>query len=232
MRIPITKYGLPQAALFPALMVALMIGWYLLTSLTGLHPWAVWIPELLMLIKLAWILSFFRDPARKCPKDDNLLLSPADGTIAMVETLDSCPDFGQPVLRIEIFLSIFNVHINRMPCGVQVGKITYKPGKFLDARSPNCHKLNEANEVEVFRVAEPKDRMLVRQVSGAIARRIVCAAKTGQSFAGGDQFGMIKFGSCTELYVPARPDLVCKVKKGDKVKAGLTILAEYTHAGA
>ncbi len=232
MRIPITKYGLPQAAVFPSIMVVLMIGWYLLMRLTGPHFWVVWIPELFMLIVLIWILSFFRDPNRRPVQDDSLLLSPADGTIAMVETLDDCPDFGQPVLRIEIFLSIFNVHINRMPCAVQVGKITYKPGKFLDARSPSCHKLNEANEVEVFRVSEPTDRMLVRQISGAVARRIVCDAKTGQSFAGGAQFGMIKFGSCTELYVPARPNLVCKVKKGDKVKAGLTVLAEYTHADA
>lgn len=219
---------MPQAAIFPLLVVILMIGWYVLMRATGPHHWVVWLPEVLLLVVLVWVLSFFRDPLRNPVQDDSLLLSPADGTVAMVEVLDECPDFGGPVLRIEIFLSIFNVHINRMPCAVEVGKITYKPGKFLDARSPSCHKLNEANEVEVYRVSEPKDRMLVRQVSGAIARRIVCEAKTGELFDGGEQFGMIKFGSCTELYVPARNNLVCRVKKGDKVKAGLTVLAEYT----
>lgn len=230
MRIPITKYGLPQAAVFPSILIVLMVGWYILVrSFSAARPNLVvlWLPEVVLAIVLVWVLSFFRDPMRIPPQNDDLLLSPADGTISTVEVLTDCPEFGQPVLRVEIFLSIFNVHINRMPCSVEVGKITYKPGKFLDARDPSCHKLNEANEVELYRLSEPRDRMLVRQVSGAIARRIVCRAETGGHFKGGEQFGMIKFGSCTELYVPQRDNLTCRVKKGDKVKAGLTILAEY-----
>ncbi|MCE5185192.1 MAG: phosphatidylserine decarboxylase [Planctomycetaceae bacterium] len=212
------------------MLIALVVGWFFLVrALSPERPNAVllWVPEVILIIVLVWVFSFFRDPLRRPVQDDNLLLSPADGTVAMVETLTDCPDFGRPVLRIEIFLSIFNVHINRMPCSVRVGKITYKPGKFLDARSPSCHKLNEANELELYRRSQPTDRMLVRQVSGAVARRIVCRAQTGDDFAGGAQFGMIKFGSCTELYVPACDNLVCRVKKGDKVKAGLTVLAEY-----
>jgi phosphatidylserine decarboxylase len=187
----------------------------------------VWVPEVILLVVLIWVFSFFRDPARTIVQDASLLLSPADGTIAKVETLDSYPGFDGPVLRVEIFLSIFNVHINRVPCPVKIRQITYKPGKFLDARNAKCSKVNEANEIEMFRTDEPKDRMLMRQISGAIARRIVCEAKTDQSLAAGEKFGMIKFGSCTELYVPARDNLTCEVAVGDKVKAGLTILARY-----
>ena len=238
MRIPITKYGLPQAALYPAVILAAMVLYAVLFRLVikphcqcaVLGHITLWLPELLLFIVLVWVLAFFRDPLRPVPDDPAALLSPADGTIAAVETLDQCDGFDGPVLRIEIFLSIFNVHINRTPCRVRIGKIHYKPGRFLDARSPECSKVNEANEIEMFRLDEPNDRLLVRQISGAIARRIVCQAKTDEIYEAGRHFGMIKFGSCTELYAPARPSLQCRVQKGDKVKAGLTVLGRYEHA--
>lgn len=235
MKIPLTKYGLPQVAVFPAILIGAMILYYVVAKRFWAAPACacpvtkvlIWLPELILLVVLIWVFSFFRDPHRTIVQDANLLLSPADGTIAVVETLDQCEGFEGPVLRIEIFLSIFNVHINRVPCPVEIGEITYKPGKFVDARNAECSKVNEANEIEMVRLDEPTDRMLVRQISGAIARRIVCVAKTGEKYTGGDQFGMIKFGSCTELYVPARENLSCLVKKGEKVKAGLTVLAKY-----
>ena len=234
MRIPLTRYGLPQVAVFPVV-IMIMMAVYFWIAHRFLRPACacpmttpiLWLPEFLLLVVLIWVFSFFRDPARTIVQDASLLLSPADGTIAAIETLDSYPGFDGPVLRIEIFLSVFNVHINRVPCPVRIGQVTYKPGKFLDARSPDCSKVNEANEIEVFRVDEPKDRMLVRQISGAIARRIVCEAKPDQQFTAGEKFGMIKFGSCTELYVPARDNLKCMIAVGDKVKAGLTNLARY-----
>lgn len=238
MRIPLTKYGLPQVALYPAILVAAILV-YVVVYQRFIRPYCEypavgfvsrWGPQLLFFIVLVWVFSFFRDPHRVIPNNPSLLLSPADGTIAAVETLESCPGFDGPVLRIEIFLSIFNVHINRVPCPVCIGQITYKPGQFLDARKAECSKVNEANEVEMFRLDEPKDRLYVRQISGAIARRIVCAAKTGQEYAAGARFGMIKFGSCTELYIPMHKSLHCNVQKGDKVKAGLTILAQYENA--
>ncbi|MCI0498528.1 MAG: phosphatidylserine decarboxylase [Planctomycetales bacterium] len=221
-------------AVFPALIIAAMAVYYYIAR-RYMQPGCacpvgtllVWLPEAALLVVLIWVFSFFRDPYRTIVQDANLLLSPADGMVMAVETLDACEGFDGPVLRVEIFLSIFNVHINRIPCPVEIGKITYKPGRFLDARRPECSKVNEANEVEMFRLDEPKDRLLVRQVSGAIARRIVCTAKQGQHCTGGQQFGMIKFGSCTELYVPARSNLLCTVNKGDNVKAGLTVLARY-----
>lgn len=231
-----TRYGLPQVAVFPLVLLAVMIGYFVIAwkffpqSVKGSPAGAiltVWLPELILLIVLGWVFSFFRDPTRTIVQDATLLLSPADGKIAAVETLDSYPGFDGPVLRIEIFLSVFNVHINRAPCAAKTGAVTYKPGKFVDARRADCSKVNEANEIEMFRTDEPTDRMLVRQISGAIARRIVCEAKTGQQLAAGEKFGMIKFGSCTELYVPARENLACEAAVGDKVKAGLTVLARY-----
>jgi phosphatidylserine decarboxylase len=210
MRIPLTRYGLPQVAVFPAIIVAIMVVYFLIAQ-------PFWPPKCRCPITMA----------RTIVQDATLLLSPADGTIAAVETLDSYPGFDGPVLRIEIFLNIFNVHINRTPCAAKIGTVTYKPGKFVDARRADCSKVNEANEIEMFRTDAPQDRMLVRQISGAIARRIVCEAKTDQTFAGGEKFGMIKFGSCTELYAPTRDNLKCKIAVGDKVKAGLTILARY-----
>ena len=175
MRIPLTRYGLPQVAVFPLILVAAMAVYFWLARrffqpacACPISSVMVWLPEVILLVVLVWVFSFFRDPARPCPQDANLLLSPADGTIAKVETLDSYPGFEGPVLRIEIFLSIFNVHINRVPCDAKIGMVTYKPGKFLDARSPECSKVNEANEIEMFRVNEPQDRMLVRQISGRL----------------------------------------------------------------
>lgn len=234
MRIPLTKYGWPQVALFPAGLLVIMVIYFFIARryfqpacACPVSKFLIWLPELILLIVLIWVFSFFRDPERTIVQDAALLLSPADGTIAAVETLDGYEGFDGPVLRIEIFLSIFNVHINRVPCPVKIGQITYKPGKFLDARNPQCSKVNEANEVEMFRTDEPKDRLLVRQISGAIARRIVCVAKTGDEYESGQRYGMIKFGSCTELFVPVRENLKACVKKGDKVKAGLTLLAKY-----
>ena len=134
---------------------------------------------------------------------------------------------GGPALRISIFLSIFNTHINRAPCNAKVEKITYRPGKYLNAINRLAGKVNESNNLALVRTSRPQDRLLVRQISGAIARRIVCAAREGQQLAGGERFGMIKFGSRTELYVPAGEQIECLVRMGDKVKAGLTPLAKY-----
>ena len=176
---------------------------------------------------LIWLLSFFRDPKRDIPIGDNLILSPADGTISDIEEVEEPNFIGGKATRISIFLSIFNVHINRTPCAVRIGKITYHKGKFKNAMNPISGKVNESNDIAMVRLKEPKDKILVRQISGAIARRIVCDAKEGQEFAGGAVFGMLKFGSRTELYLPVNCGAEIIVRKGDKVKAGRTILAKY-----
>jgi phosphatidylserine decarboxylase len=224
MRIPITKYGLPQVVVYPGLCVLAMAAAIVLAAA---NTSVFWVLEAVLAIVLIWMLSFFRDPKRNVPLDEKLLISPADGTISDIEEVDEPNFIGGRAKRIGIFLSIFNVHINRTPCRVRVENITYRKGAFINAMNPQSSKVNESNNIAMTRLSAPSERLLVRQISGAIARRIVCDAEKGQEFSGGEIFGMIKFGSRTELYLPAETSAKILVKKGDKVKAGLTILAKY-----
>jgi len=253
MRIPLTKYGLPQVVVFPAVVLAVMIT-YLLVAIFFLSVWIIVSIEALLAVILIWVLTFFRDPERRCPSDINLLLAPADGQVTDIEIVEAPPAFlrkqeggVRAALRIGIFMSIFNAHINRAPCNVRVEKITYRKGKYKNAMKPQSGLVNESNDLDLIRTDRPEDRLIVRQISGAIARRIVCEKVEGQELTGGERFGMIKFGSRTELYVPARLqrdsgpgheatsdetrdtryDIKCLVQIGDKVKAGLTPLVKY-----
>ncbi|MCL2127404.1 MAG: phosphatidylserine decarboxylase, partial [Treponema sp.] len=164
MHIPITRYGLPQVLAYPALILALMA--LLFIFLPAGVPLAA--SETALLLILAWALLFFRNPRRESPADEKTLLSPADGTITDISEAD-IPELGGKALRIGMFLSIFNVHINRMPCSVRVEEVRYKKGKFKNARSSESGRLNESNGVLLTRLAEPRDRLLLRQVSGAVA---------------------------------------------------------------
>jgi phosphatidylserine decarboxylase len=233
MRIPLTKYGWPQVVIFPAGVLVVMIA--ILPGTIGfLQAWAIISVEALLTAILVWSLMFFRDPERCCPSDRNLLLAPADGQVTDIETVDDPPAFlrkqeggGGAALRVGIFLSIFDTHINRAPCNVKVEKITYRKGKYKNAMNPQSGRVNESNELDMVRTDSPQDRLIVRQISGAIARRIVCDKVEGRELTGGQKFGMIKFGSRTELYVPLSKSAKCLVQIGDKVKAGLTPLVKY-----
>ncbi len=246
MRIPLTKYGWPQVVIFPVVVSAAMIV-YLRIGILSLPLWAILSIEALLAIVLIWGLSFFRDPYRAVPADKNILLAPADGRITDIETVNENDFIGEEALRIGIFLSIFDVHINRAPCNVKVERITYRQGKYKNAMNPESGRVNESNDLGLVRTDSPQDKLIVRQISGAIARRIVCEARQGQKLTGGERFGMIKFGSRTELYVPVRLprdpgpgpqaasdetratryEINCLVKIGDKVKAGITPLVRY-----
>ena len=225
MRIPFTKYGLPQVVIFPAVLIFAMLGCF---AIGRFFPnWLLILIEFILAAVLIWALSFFRDPKRVAASAPNLLLAPADGKIADIEIIEENDFICGRALRIGIFLSVFNVHINRAPCNVKVEKITYKPGKYKNAMSPAAGKVNESNALALIRTDAPQDKLIVRQISGAIARRIVCGCKEGDNLAGGQKFGMIKFGSRTELYVPFGENVKRLVKIGDKVKAGLTPLVKY-----
>ena len=228
MRIPLTKYGLPQVAVFGAMILVVMATVYVAGSSDIMSPTTVAIVEVIMAILLIWVLAFFRDPYREVPKGDSILVSPADGRVTDIEVVEENEVIQGKALKIGIFLSIFDVHINRTPCAARIDKVTYRPGQYTNAMNPASAKVNESNDIAMTRLAEPKDALLVRQISGAIARRIVCKAEVGADFACGERFGMIKFGSRTELYLPARDNVKCVVKVGDKVKAGETILIEYS----
>lgn len=226
MRIPLTKYGWPEVIVFPATIIVAMAACLLV--FTPLLPgWATVSIVLVLGIVLIWVLMFFRDPERSCPSDKNLLLSPADGKVTDIEVVKEDNHIGADSLRIGIFLSIFDVHINRSPCNAKIEKITHKRGVYKNAANPHSGRVNESKDLYLVRADSPEDKLIVRQISGAIARRIVCEKAEGQKLSGGEKFGMIKFGSRTELYAPAGAGLKCLVKTGDKVKAGLTALLRY-----
>ncbi|MHC4061415.1 MAG: phosphatidylserine decarboxylase [Planctomycetota bacterium] len=226
MRIPLTRYGWPQVAAFPAIILAAMvIG--LPTGLILLPHAAVYLIEAVLAFVLIATLMFFRDPYRPIPSDKNILLAPADGRVTDIEISNENQSIGRPVLRIGIFLSILDVHINRAPCSARVEEITYRQGKYRNAMSPASGRVNESNDLALLRTDNPQDTLIVRQISGAIARRIVCATSQGQILSGGQQFGMIKFGSRTELHVPFRENVRCLARVGDKVKAGISPLVRY-----
>jgi len=248
MNIPLTKYGWPQVVVFPVIILTIMV----VIALAGTNllqiPFVI-VLEIILALVLIWVLAFFRDPSRKCPLDENLLLSPADGKVTDIETIEENNPLGIPAIKIGIFLSIFNVHINRAPSNVKIKKITYKEGLYKNALDPESSKVNESNELLMVRTSSPTDKLIVKQISGAIARRIVCKTGPGDELKAGEKFGMIKFGSRTELYVPAHINnnnkntennnnigrdvfqIKCLAKKGDKVKAGLTPLLRYEKCG-
>ena len=222
MRIPLTRYGLPQVAVYPLLLLAAMVVLFVV-----FHP-AIWlIPiQIFLFFIFVWMLSFFRDPTRKIAYDEKVLYSPADATITDIDLVEDT-ELGTKALRIGMFLSVFNVHVNRVPCSARIEKVTYKKGQFINAMSTESSKVNESNDTLMTRLAEPKERLLVRQITGAIARHIVCEAKEGSEYRQGDKFGMMKFGSRAELYLPEGKNYEVKVKIGDPVRAGLTPLVRY-----
>jgi phosphatidylserine decarboxylase len=158
---------------------------------------------------------FFRDPRRKIVKNDSHIISPADGTVLEVSS-------GQGGQVIRIFLSVFNVHLQRAPVSGNIRNVEYKPGKFLPAMKPEAHVENEQN---IITLVSAKGNFEVRQIAGILARRVVSWVKAGQQVEQGQQIGFIKFGSQVDLTVPASAKI--KVKTGDKVRGGLTVLAEY-----
>lgn len=186
---------------------------------------------LLVPLALVWIevVAFFRDPERAIPAEAGVLVSPADGTVTHVgEVVD--PSFPEGrAFCISIFLSIFNVHVNRAPRTGRVTAVRYFRGAFLDARHPECAKRNEQLWID-FEDEETLSPLRVKQISGAIARRIVCWLKPGDRVRAGERFGMIKFGSRTEILLPVDTPLVPCVKIGDKVKGGSSVLLRFTSA--
>lgn len=221
--IKLTKYGWPEIAIYPLMLILLMS---LLAGTRLLYGWAFWAIEIILGVFLITIVAFFRDPKRVIPANKNAILAPADGKITNIDTIEN--DYiGQQTIRIGIFLSIFDVHINRSPCNVKVERTNYRKGSFKNAANLASGWLNESNDLYLVRTDYPTDKIMVRQISGFIARRIVCRVSPGHNLAGGEQFGMIKFGSRTEILLPCRNDIIILVKVGDKVKAGSTIIGEY-----
>jgi len=169
-----------------------------------------------------FVAYFFRDPERTVPADENIIVSAADGLVVGVEEMEE-PDFqlGR-MLRIAVFLSVFDVHVNRSPVAGQVKKTIYKPGEFLDVRHPES---SIRNEFRAWLLETPRGPVAVRQIAGLIARRIVPWSKEGATLARGERFGMIRFGSRTEVFLPV--SCTPLVKPGDRVEGASTPIARW-----
>jgi phosphatidylserine decarboxylase len=171
-----------------------------------------------------WCAYFFRDPPRVTPLEEGLIVSPADGIISSIGLFTPPPELGlsnQPMQRISIFMSVFDCHVNRAPVSGRIAKIAYKAGLFVNA---DLDKASEDNERNSLIIETPAGRFGVVQIAGLIARRIVSFVHTGESIGTGERFGLIRFGSRVDVYIPGTPRVLVGI--GSKAVAGETVLAD------
>jgi phosphatidylserine decarboxylase len=178
--------------------------------------------SLVLLVLTLFVVWFFRNPQRKTPEKDGLVISPADGRVIRIEETTSDEQPGITFQKISIFMNVFNVHVNRIPCSGKVRFIRYREGKFLSANLDKASALNERNTV-MLQTADGREIMTV-QIAGLIARRIVCWLKEGMQVQRGERFGLIRFGSRVEVFLPLGSTLLVRV--GKKVRAGETPIGE------
>ena len=196
------RFALPPLALG---VVAAAIGWHA----TGI----------VLLLLSAFVVYFFRDPERVPPTDARLVVSPADGRVTVI--VDE-PWEGRPGQRISIFLAIWNVHMSRAPMAGRVLRVDYKRGKFYNAMGARASQDNEQN---VIHLQTDRGEIVFKQIAGAIARRVVCWKRPGDSVALGERIGLIRFGSRMDVWLPEGADIVAKV--GQHVAGGTTVLARW-----
>ena len=186
----------------------LILGWAILAAIMALLTFfTVW---------------FFRNPERTVPENPKFIISPADGRVIRIETVDGHELLAGPLKKISIFMNVFNVHVNRIPCGGTIESIRYYEGRFLSANLDKASSENERNAL-LIRVTNGRSILTV-QIAGLIARRIVCWVKEGMMVNRGERFGLIRFGSRLEVFLPL--DANIRVSIGDKVRAGETPLGE------
>ncbi len=216
MRIPLAKYGVREVLLFGGI------------SLLGAALSAIflWYLTPVFVLAMAFVLYFFRDPSRRTPAEPRILVSPADGKVVEVAEVEEPKFLKLLTHKIAIFMSPLDVHVNRVPCDGQVEALVHQPGRYFNAASQNASAQNEANAMTLAHV-DGKTRILVRQVAGAVARRIVCTAAVGQRLERGDRYGMVKFGSRAEVYVPVESGFEIEVRLGQTVRGGETILGRF-----
>jgi phosphatidylserine decarboxylase len=181
------------------------------------------------LILTVWCVFFFRDPERFTPRGENLIISPADGVVNAIETSATPPaelELSKAVkwTKISVFLNVFNVHVNRVPFSGKITKLIYKPGKFLSANMADASLENE-RQTAVLKTDSGQEIIFV-QVAGLVARRIICDLKEGQEVKSGDRYGIIRFGSRADIYLPSK-DSQIKIMIGQTMIGGETVIAEF-----
>lgn len=201
---------------------AVLVMILLILSLQYDSPW-LWILTVLSGIIFVFHFFFFRDPQRDIPNGEGLILSPADGQVIKIDTIEEPVYIKGPALRVAIFMSVFNAHINRNPVSGTVEHVTHKSGQFLAAFADEAPDANERTEIGV---QTKFGKVFFMQIAGLIARRIVCRLSEGRQVNAGLRFGMIKYSSRVDLFLP--PDTKLNIALKDKVYAGKTIIGEFT----
>ncbi|HKC40622.1 MAG TPA: phosphatidylserine decarboxylase family protein [Gemmatimonadales bacterium] len=196
------------------------IAW--LVTLAAAFLW--WPAAIVLGILAVWVVSFFRDPIRPGLRGDRFVVAAAEGHVVHVIETDEPMYVKERSVRISIFLSVFDVHVNRYPVDGTVELVHYNKGKFLHAADEKASLDNEQSSIGM---RGPHGRVLVRQIAGLIARRIVTDSKPGDRVAQGARLGLIRFGSRTDVFLPLSARPAIKVKPGDRVRVGGTVLAEY-----
>lgn len=206
---------------YPFMLIAagLTTGLYILAI--NRRSWGLWLAAFIFTILTLWVAYFFRDPERTGERGDKLVVSPADGRVVMITEVDEPNFIKGRALRISIFMNVFNVHVNRYPVNGTVTYVHRNPGKFLNAAAEKSSLENEQNSIGI----ESNGRkILMRQIAGLIARRIVTYSKPGDTAVQGERMGIIRFGSRVDVFVPTNSKTLAKL--GDITQAGTTILAE------
>jgi phosphatidylserine decarboxylase len=187
------------------------------------RSWPLWLAAIVLVVVAIWVAYFFRDPERTGERGERIVIAPADGKVVQVTEVDEPSFLHEKAIRISIFMNVFNVHVNRYPVSGVVRYVHYNAGKFLNAAVEKASLENEQSSVGI---ESGSNRVLVRQIAGLIARRIVTYGKDGEHVTQGERMGIIKFGSRVDVFLPlsARP----RVKMGDPTFAGVTVIGELS----
>ena len=208
-----------EGLIFIAIAALVAAGTYALAL--NRRSWPLWLLAFLLTVIALWVAYFFRDPERTGARGDQLVIAPADGRVVLDTIVEEPAFMGGPSRRISIFMNVFNVHVNRYPISGTVGYLHYNPGKFLNAAAEKSSLENEQMSVGI---ETPRGRVLVRQIAGLIARRIVTYSRQGEHVDQGQRMGLIRFGSRVDVFLPVNATV--RVKIGDLTVAGTSVIAE------
>lgn len=203
----------------------IFLAFALFAALAALAWWrsGLWMVLFVVWIPMAvWVPIFFRNPDRDGPRGPDLVIAPADGRVTDIVQLHEADFIGGPATRVSVFMNVFDVHVNRHPVSGIVRQRQYRPGKFLNA---TVEKASEDNERMSLGVETSRGPVLIRQIAGLVARRIVTDPVVGDTVRQGERLGLIRFGSRVDTFLP--PGFVVRVARGDRTKAGITVLAEW-----
>jgi phosphatidylserine decarboxylase len=198
----------------------ILVAWLLVLG-AALPGW--WITTAITAVLAIWVVAFFRDPVRDGPRGEGVVIAPADGKVVSVITIDEPEVIGGPAIRISIFMNVFDVHVNRYPVDGQITFRRHREGKFFNAATEKAALENEQSDVGLRTV---RGSLLVRQIAGLVARRIITDHAVGHTARQGDRMGLIRFGSRVDVFLPAGTTV--RVSVGERTVAGRTVLAEWT----